>query len=395
VDGQWFAAERSSVWKGLADQGEWWWEVSFTDPVRIGTILEIHSDRERTFRSAPENYHWQWSRDGLTWENLPETVIRGERRLFRIHRLAETRLAKAMRLVVQKARDEAPALREVAFFPEINSEVPFPDWAVIISSEVKDVLPADSPHLFVQLIRQCPGWEAMQFQQINYQEVDEAFVAVEPRPLCALLTGSSTDWCQVPPAGWKGVEQILKNGHLPMWAACGGAQALAILWEHGTEHRWDCPRCRNPQKPLSPVYSHIDLRPGAACGDFRGCKGEFGKFRVHLVARDPAFEGLPELFETMEAHYGQIDYVPRGWVRVVTKGPEGYTENQCLRLAHRYIYAAQFHIELPGTPESSRIIMSNFLRLAKAWGGYNPHGQDVPPPDPLPPDLEAPEGRSR
>jgi hypothetical protein len=46
----------------------------------------------------------------------------------------------------------------------------------------------------------------------------------------------------------------------------------------------------------------------------------------------------------------------------------------------RYIYAAQFHMETEGTPKSSIAIMTNFLRLAKEWGGYNPKGNAVPAP---------------
>jgi GMP synthase-like glutamine amidotransferase len=60
----------------------------------------------------------------------------------------------------------------------------------------------------------------------------------------------------------------------------------------------------------------------------------------------------------------------RGRDRRATKPGGGKsTENQCLRIADRYIYAAQFHIEMAGTPENSRRIMGNFLSLAKAWGG--------------------------
>ena len=35
-----------------------------------------------------------------------------------------------------------------------------------------------------------------------------------------------------------------------------------------------------------------------------------------------------------------------------------------------YIYAAQFHIEMHGTPDTFRQIMSNFLRLAKSLGRH-------------------------
>jgi GMP synthase-like glutamine amidotransferase len=108
--------------------------------------------------------------------------------------------------------------------------------------------------------------------------------------------------------------------------------------------------------------------------------GERGKFKMQVVARDPVLEGLSDVFEIMEAHIGQIAYVPEGWVRIVTRGPGAHTVNQCLRVEDRYIYAAQFHMELPGTPENSRKIISNFLSLAKSWGGYNPDGKPVPKP---------------
>ena len=32
-------------------------------------------------------------------------------------------------------------------------------------------------------------------------------------------------------------------------------------------------------------------------------------------------------------------------------------------------------------PEVSRQIMGNFLNLARRWGGYNPQGKPVAPPD--------------
>jgi GMP synthase-like glutamine amidotransferase len=87
------------------------------------------------------------------------------------------------------------------------------------------------------------------------------------------------------------------------------------------------------------------------------------------------FEGLPELFEIAESHVGQMDYVPRGWKRLVTKGPGAHTVNQCLRVEDYPIYAAQFHIELfTETLENSRQIMSNFLRVARQWHRAPAHG---------------------
>ena len=66
----------------------------------------------------------------------------------------------------------------------------------------------------------------------------------------------------------------------------------------------------------------------------------------------------------MESHCGQIEWPPQGWELIATCGDGGKTKTQCLRLKDHLVYAAQFHIEMDGTPESSRRIMENFLGLA-------------------------------
>jgi len=380
VDGDRFSVAAGSLWKGEADQGVWWWQIRFPQPRPVGAILQIHGDRPMSFRDAPRDYVWQFSEDGQDWQNLNETRVQRERRLFRLHRLAEAREVRCLRLMIFQSLDAAPALREVEFFAEPTAKIEFPDWIAVVSTD-EQTSPPDAPGLFVNLARQCAGWEHSQSQQMPHGEFDEDYLAAEPRPLCAFFTGSFLDWCQVKREPWRGVQQVLKNRNLPIWGACGGAQILAILEETGVDKPWDCPRCRDPADPKLPIYTHIGHTGESPCGDYSKCIGERGKYEVRIVARDPVFEGLPELFETTESHVGQIDYVPDGWVRVVTKGPNGLTENQCLRVADRYIYAAQFHMELPGTPEPSQRIMSNFLAAAKQWGGYNPKGKPVAPPE--------------
>jgi GMP synthase-like glutamine amidotransferase len=67
----------------------------------------------------------------------------------------------------------------------------------------------------------------------------------------------------------------------------------------------------------------------------------------------------------MESHCGQIEWAPRGWDLIATAGAGTQTQTQCLRRRDALIYAAQFHIEMEGTPEVSRRIMANFLELAR------------------------------
>jgi hypothetical protein len=150
-----------------------------------------------------------------------------------------------------------------------------------------------------------------------------------------------------------------------MWASCGGAQGLAILAETGVERAWDCPQCRDPTNPKLPIYTHIAGSSRRKCGDYSGCVFERGPYRIRQLSADPVFRGLPPEFRAMESHCGQIEWAPKGWELIATCGEGGKTTTQCLRLKDHLVYAAQFHIEMQGTPESSKRIMENFLAMCQ------------------------------
>jgi GMP synthase-like glutamine amidotransferase len=383
IDGQRFSLEPKSLWR--CDRRSGWWQIRFPKPQTVGAILQIHGDSEFRFHNAPRNYAWQHSSDGKTWHLLGETVVRREKRLFRLHRLEQPIRAQFLRLNINLCDGDAPVLREVEFYPSTNAAIAFPEWVVAVSSQ-EDPREVETGLAFVRLARRCKGWEKVSAQALWHGDFNEAFVAAEPRPLCAFLSGSTLEWCQCSREPWRGVQEVLKKRNLPMWGACGGAQVLAILEETGVDRPWDCPRCRGPKKARLPIYSHIGHTAHAVCGDYSKNIGERGKYRMLQVAQDPVLAGLPRVFEIMESHIGQITYPPKGWVRIVTKGPGAHTVNQCIRVKDRYIYAAQFHMEMAGTPKNSRLIMSNFLRLARQWGGYNPSGKAVAAPREIAPE---------
>ncbi len=384
VDGRRFSLEPGSAWKGDQGQKQWWWRIRFPERRRIGSILQVNGDHAFILRNAPERYVWQWSGDGRTWRDLAKTKTVRERRAFRIHRLATAKEVRYLRLHVSEVAGAFPTLREVAFYPETDATIAFGDWIVVVSTRVSSDLPGPGVE-FINLARQCKGWENVPAQQVWKGGFDEVFVSGEPRPLCAFLSGNFKDWCEQPRAPWRGVQEVLEKRHLPIWAACGGAQASAILSTVGVDKPWDCPRCRDPKAPKLPVYTHIGHTGEAPCGDYSKNLFERGVYSVGQVAGDPVFAGLPREFKIAESHCGQIEWVPDGWTLIATRGRGGKTKTQCMRVKDRYIYAAQFHMELfDKTPDNSRRIMGNFLSLAKRWGGYNPNGQAVPTPDVLP-----------
>lgn len=382
TDGRRFETNAPHAWRGKSGEKSWWWQVRFDKARPVGAILQIVGDDSILFHGAPRQYVWQGSLDGQSWTDLEETRTDRERRTFRIHRLAKPQTWQYLRMNIAKSEGPAPTLREVEIYDTTNSKIDFPAWIIPVSTEESQTLPFQGPE-FIALVRQCAGYQDVQAQHVWLDNFDAAFVAVEPRPLCAFLSGNLAEWCQRTREPWRGTQEILRDGRLPMWASCGGAQGLAILTAVGVDKPWDCPRCRDPKHPKLPVYTHIGHTGPGKCGEYGACIFETGPTFVRQVAKDPAFEGLPAEFETMESHCGQIEYVPEGWTLVVTNGRNGKTKTQCIRINDRPIYAAQFHIEMLGTPDSSRKIMSNFLTLAKSWGGYNEHGRRLPPPLPL------------
>jgi len=384
IDGDRFATGPGSAWKGPTQPSETWWQVRFPEPRDVGAILQVLGDHAFVLRNAPKRYVWQFGQDGRNWCDLDETRTTDERRTFRIHRLRQVRRAKYLRLLVSESQGPCPVLREVEFYPATESRIDFGDWAVVVSTIDKPDLPGAGVE-FVKLIRQCDEWKHLQVQQVWLDTFNEAFVSAEPRPLCAFLSGNYKDWCQVAREPWRGTQEILKNRRLPIWAACGGAQGLAILSTAGVDKEWDCPHCRDPKNPKLPIYTHIGHTGKRACGDYACCIAERGIYNVRKVADDPVFEGLPREFQIRESHVGQIEWAPDGWVLIATAGRGALTRTQCLRVKDRYIYAAQFHIEsYEGTLQNSQRILSNFLSLAKQWGGYNPQGPPVPPPQSFP-----------
>jgi hypothetical protein len=384
IDGKRFSTDKGSAWRGRPDERGWWWQVRFSEPRAIGALLQIQGDHPLVYRNAPKSYVWQISNDGEKWTELTETKTKAESRMYRIHRLSKTIATRYLRLRIDAADGAFPTLREVEFYDKTDARIPFDDWIITVyTDEVRKI--AQEPDDFTRLARQCKGWESVPAQQIWLDAFNEAFVSAEPRPLCAFLSGNFRDWCERTREPWRGTQEVLTKGRLPMWASCGGAQGLAILSDVGVDREWDCPHCRDPKNTKLRIYDHIGHTKQCKCGDYSGCIHERGRYEVRQLRKDPAFAGLPRDFAVMESHCGQIMYPPKGWVLVMTKGDKGYTVHQCLRVIDRPIYAAQFHIEMAGTAENSRQIMGNFLKLAKECGGYNAKGKSLVEPELLPP----------
>jgi len=357
------ASRETILWTPEPGAGPWVWEKQFDSVRQVGAILQVNGDHSFVLKNAPSTYLWLGSEDGLRWFKLPEASIVDERRLVRVHKLSHPRILKAVRLKVTQANGAYPAVRDIEI---LEREPPALKWAVVVNTTEEKRLPGHGQDFIPLVHASNPD---LLVQQVNLEDFNPAFLRQNPPPLCAFLSGNFKDWCEVDRERWRGTEEVLKNRQLPIWASCGGAQGLAILATVGVDKPWDCPHCRDEGHPLLPVYSHIGHTAQKDCGDYSGCIFERGPHHVVKVGMDPVFEGLPAEFNAMESHCGQINFAPKGWKIIAAAGAETLTKVQCLKLRGSPIYAAQFHIEMTGTPETSRQIMRNFLDLADAANG--------------------------
>ncbi len=338
----------------------------------MGAILQVLGDEEHHLAAQPLDCVWQASDDGATWRDLVDTKQLSERRMYRIHRLPTAERARYFRLLVNSASGQAPAIREIEFYRDPQQSIEFPDWVLAVSSYERPDL--STCHRYLDLARKCEGYSKLLAQYLWHAELSLAMVTAEPRPVCVFYTGNHRDWCEIDPRTWRGTLDLLNDGSTPLWAACGGAQGFGLLAENGCEGDWDCPNCRDSQNPKSPIYGHIgllDANVKTACGIYTNNIYERGPTTVRKLVDDPVFAGLAEEFLIPEYHCGQIEFLPKGWELLVTKGTSGKTWMQCMRKRGTCIYAAQFHIELQGTPENSQRIMSQYLAYAKAWARNN------------------------
>ena len=364
MDGDRYGLSNGTFWRGRASEKAWWWQVEFDSPRLVGAIEQIVGDHPFVFHNAPRRYQWQGSLDGHHWFDLFAMLKTPEERIARMHRLRRPRLTRWMRMNVAEAAGDRPTLREVVFHEDPQARVSFPEWIVVVNVTDDGHLPGQGEE-FIPLAQSVAP--ALRAQQILLTTLTPEFLSVEPKPLCVFLSGSFKDWCEVDRSHWRGTQSVMKQGRTPMWASCGGAQALGLISEYGVDRKWDCPHCPRSQGRATPLYGHIGHTAAKPCGEYSACVFERGPFQAKQVGVDPIFAGLSEEFTVMESHCGQLEWTPAGWDLVATSGAGTKTEVQCVRKTGTPIYAAQFHIEMTGAEENSKTLMRNFLTLARRW----------------------------
>ena len=315
VDGERFSLDAGSLWRGEVGNETWWWQIWFDQPRPVGAILQVNGDHSTVFQNAPRRYVWQWSEDARVWHDLEDTETHRERRLFRIHRLSSARDVRGLRILVSESAGDAPTLREVEFYDGPRAAIEVGAWIVSVSTRESAALPGGTG-AFVSLARQCPGWESVLAQQIWIGDFDGEFVAAEPYPLCAFLTGNSKEWCQRTREPWRGVQEVLAARNLPIWGACE--------WRIATftppSSTWSCPvrlRTREGSWATSlhwPRSGAATTPRGSQCLVQSRSRSEAGADTLGLAAKRPDRlqpSSLPNL-KRVQLDFSHVESQPHG-----------------------------------------------------------------------------------
>ncbi len=161
------------------------------------------------------------------------------------------------------------------------------------------------------------------------------------------------------------------------WRGSADGRTWFELKETRTENERRIFRIHRLRRPIDVQYLRLEV--SAVAGDFPTLR-EVEFYSKPKAAVD--FADWMVVVDTTEKE--KLPGEGQGFISLA-RGCPGWERIQAQQiwvgnLEDRYIYAAQFHIEMAGTPENSRRIMANFLALAKTWGGYNDKGKQVKAP---------------
>ncbi len=214
--------------------------------------------------------------------------------------------------------------------------------------------------------RRGAGWEyKMRFEELtghpalimHYSRVTPDFVRRHGfRAL--FITGFGYGWDKVPVEATYGINDVLHQMEIPVFAACGGHQLVGWLFNR------DVRRLKafrdEPMRKLrrgEPDYNH-QYHPGYFT--------ETGVHPVYIVRRDPLFDGLKSPFLVPESHYCEVKRLPPGFVHLARNDN---CELQCFRHRDKPLYGAQFHAEMwTDHYTDGKTLMTNFFRIAGLAG---------------------------
>lgn len=188
----------------------------------------------------------------------------------------------------------------------------------------------------------------------RYHDVTQAWLdTTDIRAL--ILSGNVTDWHIYDVAALQPLQEIVRDGSIPILGVCGGLQFIAMA--HGA--------AVGPIRELE--KGELDPDDTYASGYFK----EWGFTPLHIVRPDPLFDGLASpVF--LEAHYWEVKTLPEGFELLASAE---VCRIQALRRRGTLVYGTQCHPEAYITKASHRDNCLVKLVYPAGYTGTQPDGR--------------------
>ena len=116
------------------------------------------------------------------------------------------------------------------------------------------------------------------------------------------ISGCSTDWWEYDWSLFEPLQEVVRQGEMPLIGFCGGHQFIAMTL--GGE--------------AGPIGKMAPGQADANAGYNAGMIKEWGFTPVRIVKPDPLLEGLPSPFIVAEYHYWEVKRLPEGFQLLAT-----------------------------------------------------------------------------
>jgi GMP synthase (glutamine-hydrolysing) len=185
---------------------------------------------------------------------------------------------------------------------------------------------------------------------IHYTKLTPAWLA-QNNIRAIMISGNSFDWCDYDWRDFGPLQDIIRQGEMPVLGFCGGHQLIAMTL--GGE-------C-DAMGPLPPDAADPPMNTFGGTMKERGMKKESGVVPIRIVRPDPLLAELPNPFMAWQGHYWEVKRLPDGFMRLAETD---LCAVQVMRHMQKPLCGTQFHPErYEADFPAGRQILYNFCHM--------------------------------
>jgi GMP synthase-like glutamine amidotransferase len=358
--------DNNTYWEGAANQSSHWVQFDLGDPQPASRIFLVSGTagwKARLPKGAEwasksnldgrlESYIWQYSDDGKTWTDIPETQRKKADAFREIIDINKPVSARYFKLNITGWHGHSPRVYDVILYKTGQPPVPqvpkenyvlvvsnvlgFTPQAGVAKTEFGKMIKGEGGHV-------APRWKLDVLELPVHMFSPEVLNQMNPKPIAIFLTGSPNWFAQVPHFEFAGQYELTKTTTLPTWGSCASLQMMAMAY--GTTFARHVGRSYTTNE-VKDIVEH-DIPP------------------IYIQKKDQIFAGLTNPFYGPEFHSWVVQVVPEGYeVLATSRDSKGVIVNEMIRAVDRPVYGSQFHPEIAKPFSASKAVLMNFLTMA-------------------------------